>query len=158
MEMRRKTVPESPMHQAPGRHQRPHHLRLPYHQHRRSRIMMLNVNSNRPRSSRRGRQLAVHWHRHVRRRKGKIMKRCARNVTGFADTVPVGAEARVVTGPYGMFIRMRNARQRNDPVFRAWHEFERLSAESFSETAISVTRQLAKLKRTDFPLQRRLDG
>ncbi len=38
-----------------------------------------------------------------------------------------------------------NARRRNDPVFRAWHEFERLSPESFSEAAISVTGQLAKL-------------
>ena len=38
-----------------------------------------------------------------------------------------------------------NARQRSDPVFRAWHEFEQLPAESFATTAPSVTQQLAEL-------------
>ncbi|MDG2126624.1 MAG: PSD1 and planctomycete cytochrome C domain-containing protein [Fuerstiella sp.] len=38
-----------------------------------------------------------------------------------------------------------NAQQRRDPVFRAWHEFERLSAESFSTASRSVTQKLAEL-------------
>ena len=38
-----------------------------------------------------------------------------------------------------------NARRRNDPIFRAWQEFERLSAESFAADASAVTRQLAEL-------------
>ncbi|MCP4172614.1 MAG: DUF1553 domain-containing protein [Fuerstiella sp.] len=38
-----------------------------------------------------------------------------------------------------------NARRRDDPVFRAWHEYERLPAESFKEMAKSVTLHLAEL-------------
>ena len=38
-----------------------------------------------------------------------------------------------------------NAERRNDPVFRAWHEFQKLPAESFAESASTVTTQLAEL-------------
>ena len=38
-----------------------------------------------------------------------------------------------------------NAARRRDPVFRAWHAYKPLTEESFAQTAVAVTRELADL-------------